>query len=91
MLVKKDYLPSYHLLCLPQWLTTGGAHQTGLNRYLESTRVVVLTGQFLLNLRNLQQIPLTDQPGQLSNHCHVLRHSPRHLLELWVILNKGLP
>lgn len=68
-----------------------GAHQIGLNRYLESTRMVILTGQFLLNFRNLQQIPLTDQSRQFSNNCHMLWYSPRHLLELWVILNKGLP
>lgn len=85
-----------YLLCVScsAWhsaLRIVGAHQMGLNRYLEGTRMVILAGQFLLNLRNLQQIPLADQPRQLPNHSHMLRYGPRHLLELWIILDKGLP
>lgn len=88
MLVKKDYLPLHLLLCLAQCLIHRRCSANWTD--LESTRMVILTGQFLFNLWNFQQIPLTDQPRQFSNHCHMLWYSPRHLLELWIILNKGL-
>lgn len=43
-------------------------------RYLESTGMVVLAGQFLLHFGHLQQVPLPDQSRELSHHRHVLRY-----------------
>lgn len=62
----------------------------GAEGHLLSVGVVVLTGQLLLHLRHLHQLPLRHQPGQLPHHRHMFGHSARHLLKLRVVVYKGL-
>ena len=60
-------------------------------RHAAQHLLVVPAGHdLLLQLGDLQQVPGAHQPGQLGHQGHVLGHRPRHLLELWIVLNKVL-
>lgn len=71
------------------------SHLTSPANYLISTNlqrswVVWLTCQLLFNFRQLQNVLLRNQSGQLTDNCNMLGYCARHPLELWISLDKLL-
>lgn len=56
----------------------------------ESIRGILITGKFLLELRDVHEGTLVHDAGQLAHESHVLRHVASHLSELGVALHEPL-